>query len=210
MDSKNKLIRVLMVASLLAGGLALNAEAAVIKVVPSLQTVPAGAVSADIVIEELDVDEVVGALDIFDIGFNGAVLTGTTIAMDPGNVFFEGFIGYEFGDFGVGGSSPAFISMSADPSCDFACLKATQGAGFTLATLNFTGLTGFSPITLNSVFVYNADGVEPIAATIEDGAVCVGTAPCPTVPEPASLSLLGLALGAALMSRRRTATRRVE
>jgi hypothetical protein len=208
MKSTFTLIRTLALAALISAVPVLGAEAAVIRIDPSLQTVGVGdPVSADVVIELSD-NEVLGALDIFDLGFNDFVLTGTTIDMDPGGLFEEGLIGYEDGDYGPGGTSPAFISMSSDPTCDFDCLKASQGTGFILATLNFTAAQGgYSPITLAEVYAYGADGVTRLGVQTIDGEVCVGTAPCPPVPEPASLSLFGLGLAAAYATRRRVIRR---
>jgi hypothetical protein len=209
MKSSIHVFGILALAVALSAVPVVGADAAVIKIDPSLQTVGVGdSVSADIVIE-LAENEVLGALDIFDLAFDDGVLTGTTIDMDPDDMFQEGLIGYEFGEYGPGGSSSAMINMSADPDCDFDCLKAVQGSGFVVATLNFIAASGgYSPITLGEVFAYNADGVARLGVQTIDGAVCVGSAPCPPVPEPAALSLLAAGLGAALLSRRRASRRR--
>jgi hypothetical protein len=207
MKSSHKMLRVLALAALVGVGAFGSAEAATISVSPSAQTVVIGnPVSVDIV-ATLGVGEALGAFD-FNLAFSDLILNGTTVVVDPDGKFQEAPLGFEAGAFGALGVSPLLVNASADPGCDFACLSASQGAGFTLARVTFSTVgVGLSPLTLLNVALGDADGLPMQGFQIANGSVCVtaaGTAgPC-VVPEPASLSLLAAGLAAAFVRRRAT------
>jgi hypothetical protein len=200
--SSKRVIHVLALAAFLSAGLAARAESAIITIVPSSQTVASGAnVSIDIVLSGLTGTEAVGSFD-FDLLFNTAVLSGTSATVDPGNAFQESPGGYEIFSFAGGNGSPLTVNAAADFGCDFACLKALQGSGFTLATVNFlaTAGSGITNLTFQNVAIFADDGITPIATQAGSGSVCVG-AVCNVVPEPASFGLLALGLAAAFARR---------
>ena len=205
------MLRVFALAALVAVGAFDSAQAATISVSPSTQMVGIGnPVSVDIV-ASLGAGEALGAFD-FNLAFSDLILNGTTVVVDPDNKFQEAPLGFEGGAFGPLGVSPLLVNASADPFCDFACLSASQGAGFTLARVTFStggGLSaGLSPLTLLNVALGDADGNPMQGFQIANGSVCVTAtgAPCP-VPEPASLSLLAAGLAAAFVRRRATRRR---
>lgn len=206
MKSSHKMLRVLALAALVGVGAYGSAEAATISVTPATQTVVIGnPVSVDIV-ASLGAGEALGSFD-FNLAFSDLILNGTTVVVDPDGKFQEAPLGFESGAFGAAGVSPLLVNAAADPLCDFACLSASQGAGFVLARVTFgTVGVGLSPLTLSNVALGDADG-NPMGVQFTNGSVCVtaaGTAgPC-VVPEPASLSLLAAGLAAAFVRRRAT------
>jgi len=78
-----------------------------------------------------------------------------------------------------------------------ASLAAAQGASFRLATVSFKGLAnGLSLLTLSNVVLSNWDGSATLREVgARNGEICVG-GNC-AVPEPATLLLIGSALGGA-------------
>jgi hypothetical protein len=206
MKNTRNAFRILALAAVVGVAAFGSAEAATISVSPATQTVVIGnPVSVDIV-ASLGAGEALGAFD-FSLAFSDLILNGTTAVVDPDGKFQEAPLGFEGGAFGAGGVSPLVVSGSADPTCDFVCLSALQGTGFTLARVTFSTVgTGLSPLTLFGVALGDADGFA-LGAQFTNGSVCVTAAatagPC-AVPEPASLSLLAAGLAAAFVRRRAT------
>ncbi len=219
MTSILKAVRSLVVAALLGAGLVGGAQGATISIAPASQTIaPGGTADIDIMVA-LGLNEVVGGFSLL-LSFDDTILGGVSYANDPDakmgpnpndpvNDFSFGFSG--------GAGSPLDLLYLADLSFpDAAALGASEGAGFRLATVRFTGLTeglsdlilGVSPTT--GQFLSDFDGLTALATTAVNGSICVrdpaNTAdPCVRrIPEPATLALGLIGAGmAALVGRRR-------
>jgi hypothetical protein len=214
MKSAHK-VRLLVAAALLGAGFAVSSGAATISLVPSTQTIaPGNATNVDIVLSGLAPTETVGAFS-FLLSFNNAILLGNSFTIDPGGIFGPGALDLSGGFVPVGGS-PLDVVFAADVLIDEPTLNGAEGTGFTLATVNFTGLAeGLSPLTLAAapslgVFLSNFAGTGEIPASAVNGSICVDSpngriSPCVgSVPEPATLILSALGAGvAALVGRRR-------
>lgn len=161
--------------------------------------------SVDIVVSGLtQPGEAVGGFGLI-LTFDDTILKGLGFVIDPGSVMGNGLdLSLDF----VDGSLDLFYV--ADANNDQGALAAAQGASFTLATVSFEGLVdGLSPVSFvrGSVFLSNWNGDETIAGVgTRNGEICVG-GNCSNAPEPASMVLVGTALGAlALLRRRRSAS----
>jgi len=220
MTSIRKALRVLAAAALVGAGFVATSEASTISVVPGSQTIGIGdTATVDVVLSGLLPSETVGGYS-FLLTFNNAIVGAPIVYQDdpdakmgPSPLFLTSFVSpNKFDDL-----------VSADALITEPALKALQGTGFVLARMKITGLTeGLSPITLGlspttGVFLTDFDGdtIAPTSITVLNGSICVDDPQTPgdrcgavaAVPEPATLSLLGAGLAAAVARRRRKASK---
>ena len=202
----NRISRLLALAILMGTILAGTSEASTITITPTSQSIAlGGTASVDLVLSGLTPSETVGGFYI-NLVFNPSFLTGFSFINDPGSVM--GALPLDLsGGFTAGNLDLFFIA-------DAGITQGSQGSGFVLATLVFTGTgEGISPLTITAADLSNFDGTALLtASTIVNGSVCVDdpttTAnPCSTthsVPESPSVALMfvGLAGLAALALRR--------
>lgn len=189
MTSIRKTIGALAILALV-GGFASRAEA-----LPIVTVVPAEQVVGLPLPQNFNVD-------IF-VDTDGVVLGGfeLTLAYDAGLIAPNSITSDPDGNFAnvidspltAPGSINLFFIGDPDPATGV----------FRLANINFAALApGVSPLDLSGVVLSEFDGDPDIFPTVADGRVCIGTQPCPTVPEPGLLALLGTGLATAFVRRR--------
>lgn len=211
MTNIKRMMRVLALTMLVVAGSVAQAGAALITISPATQTVPLGPVSVDILVGGLTLTEAVGGFSLI-LSFDNTILSGSSYTNDPDSKMGVGteFSG-GFGAWGPGTLDLFYIAQDFAPLGpgleDDVALKLLQGAGFRLATVNFSAIAnGLSALTLSFVvpggtFLSDAQG-GVLQAQASNGQVCVGAA-CPVgVPEPTTISLLGIGLGALVLRPR--------
>jgi PEP-CTERM motif len=173
----------------------------IVSIVPSDQTKNIGDhPTIDIIVSGLT--EPVGGFS-FTLSFNDAILSGDGYNNAPGGKMGAAPLDLS-GGFAGGAGSPLDIFFVADPTADQAGLSGLQGPSFTLTSVFFTAVAnGLSNLTLTDVVLSNWDGTATLAGVeVQNGRICVG-GNCQQAPEPATLLLLGGALGALGIIRRR-------
>lgn len=204
----NRKLRGLALAALAAAAVVTQANASQISISPSSQnTTVGGTASIDIFLSGLTVDEAVGGFQL-TLDFLNAVVNGATFFNDPDSKMGASPLEMS-GGFSAGSLDLFFV---ADATETFASLKASEGDGFRLARVNFTGAAdGTTPLTLSNVVLSTWDGFDLLPTPLlANGSICVGTldpnGACngtnPT-PEPGSMLLVAGALGALVSTRRR-------
>lgn len=180
------MMRALAVVMVLAGLLVDRVEAGpIVSITPLTDAANIGdPLSFDVNVSGLVQGDTVGFFDLI-VNYNPAVLTPTGSSNAPGGGLGPG--AFEVGSSFGGGVFQ--VTIEAGPALTPTQLSALQVPGFTLATLNFTGLApGVSPLVVTSAQLTNLDG-----GTTEAGGATAQATVNPAVPEPVALLLFGMA-----------------
>lgn len=173
----------------------------ILSLTPSSQTVNVGdsfSVSAILSgLEQGGLDEILSAFDV-EVGFDSSVVQLTTWGYSTLPFYITG---PGFDDQMFSGNAIQWTITSFD---DSSALQAAQGDSVTLGVLSFTALsTGASNLAFSHVDLTGLDLFAPLSATVENARVSV-VSQNGTVPEPATMLLMGLgALGMAGAKRRK-------
>ena len=202
MNGFNRTLRSLALA-LAASGLLSHAVAApVVSISPATQIISIGdTASIDIIVSGLT--DPLGGFSLM-LGFDTSFLSADGFLNDPGGKFGASALDLSGGF--SGGSLELFFV--ADVGETEASLAAAQGASFTLATIGFIGsANGLSPLKLSEVILSNWNGQDTLPGVgTRNGEICVGgNCNVVEVPEPTSMLLVGAALGALALRRRKPA-----
>ena len=202
MKSIHRTLRRLALAALATTAFLSQAEAApVVSISPASQNIGVGSPgSIDIIVSGLT--DPTGGFSL-TLGFNNTFLSSVSFLNDPGGKMGAAPLDLSGGF--AGGSLDLFFV--ADASISLADLTTSEGASFTLATVNFMGLAdGLSPLTLSNVVLSTFDGSADLAGvTSVNGQICVGNCAINPVPEPETYALMlaGLGVVGFMSSRRR-------
>ena len=162
MKSIHRTLQLAALAALAASAFLSRVEAApIVSISPATQTIGVGAPgSVNIIVSGLT--QAVGGFQL-DLAFNNTFLSSVGFTIDPASKFGP----YQpLNDFSAGFSG-ASLNLVYLPDLSFttdAALFASQGASFTLATVNFMGLSaGTSPLTLSGLALSNFLGTADLA-----------------------------------------------
>lgn len=173
---------------------------------PASQNIAIGQqTSVDIVVSGLvQPGDAVGGFSLV-LTFNGTFLSGLDYVLDPGAKMGAYDAANDF-SFGFSGDSLDLFYI-ANAAEDRDSLAALQGDSFVLATVSFEGAAnGLSPLRIpDGVVLSNWNGDQTLVNVNRAGEICVAAqgVNCNVVPEPASMVLVGTALGALALLRRR-------
>jgi hypothetical protein len=200
---RRPIVTCLLVMGAAASGVAGVANATPVLSIGSDSISSGGTATVDLDVSGLGSGTALGAFDV-SVGFNSSVVGFKSAAYgDPvlgDQLNLEGF-GTLQGSFASPGSAELF-ELSLDSP---AALTSLQATSFTLATLTFTGLTsGVSDLSLSVNALGDQNG-NALPATLENGAITVGSGTTVGVTEPGQLALLLSGVAAmGLVMRRRT------
>jgi len=206
MKTISRTLRVLAATALATTVLLSQALASpIVSISPVTQTIGVGGFATiDIIVSGLT--DPTGGFAL-TLSFNNTILSGESFANDPGPPPKMGASPLDLSGGFSGNTLDLFFV--ADMTETEASLAASEGGGFTLATVTFKGLVdGLSPLTLSNVVLSTWDGgLNGGPATLAgveavNGSVCVG-GNCG--PEPGSMLLVATALGALAIRRRKQA-----
>ncbi|HQR12103.1 MAG TPA: PEP-CTERM sorting domain-containing protein [Casimicrobiaceae bacterium] len=207
MKTISRTLHMLAALGLAAGVLMSPAMATpIVSISPVNQTIGVGGTATiDIIVSGLT--DPTGGFSLI-LNYNNAILSGLSFANDPDVKMGAAPLDLSAGFTGIG-VLHLDLFFVADAGMTEADLAASEGSGFRLATVSFTGLAdGLSPLSLADVVLSNWDGTATLdGVETRNGQVCVSStgAPCSTVPEPGSILLVATALGALAIRRRRQA-----
>tara|TARA_R110002012_G_scaffold298128_1_gene496405 strand:- start:1214 stop:1801 length:588 start_codon:yes stop_codon:yes gene_type:complete len=162
------------------GLMAQSANAALITMTPSSQTIELGdAASIDVFISDFATDQYLGVYD-FEVAFNDSILSVS-------NIVFGTELGFSLqDDFSFGADLHVVLEASLE---DAQYLIDNQASEFLLFTIEFTGTNyGTSSVAFDSVLLGDQDGNEITNVDLNSARITVNNPNA--VPEPGALSFL--------------------